>query len=246
MDLPCAQRRLLLLPGVRFAGNRWTRVLHDLLMIPKADVNDAAFPFRPAFRGVLSTHLLTPSGVTSSLLTGNRRSCSPDDDDDGTRYVLRKCCTLQPLAFSIDRHNMFPKLVLWAVEIVRLLSVAAFASKGPHILCPCHFPRGFLSFWVYRKGKVFFFFKKSGLLSQAASFDSYSIDDSPRQALVNENIEENHCLSTAKSPKLNFLCVGRLLCESVWLELGGSGLGWVGGGGGGRGLIYPNCEVINM
>lgn len=64
MDLVCVPRMLLSLRGDRFAGNGVTRVLNDLLMIPKVDVRDAAFHLRPPFKDVLSISCLTPFATT--------------------------------------------------------------------------------------------------------------------------------------------------------------------------------------
>ena len=91
-----------LLPGDRFVGNGMTRVLDDFLMIPKADVDDAAFHFRPDFKGVLSTlsdlELLVPP---PSTLAGKQNNYS-SDDDDGRGAICENTCTLQPPAGSID------------------------------------------------------------------------------------------------------------------------------------------------
>ena len=71
-----------LLHGDGFVGNGMTRVPNDFLTIPKTDVDDAAFHFKPDFRGVLSTlsdcQLFVPS---PSTLTGKQKSDSSDDDD---------------------------------------------------------------------------------------------------------------------------------------------------------------------
>lgn len=114
---------------------------------------------------------------------------------------------------------------------VRLLLVAPFASKGPHFLCPCHFSLGVSRvFGCIGKGNYFFQKKWFAFLRPLLSNSCY-IDDSPRQALANENIEENlFSFHGQNLPNLFF--------ESVWLDL-------VGGGGGAPDIesnqIYDVC-----
>lgn len=81
MDLACVAHVPQLLPANRFVRNGTTRVFNDFLMIPKADVNDAAFHFKSALRACsplclienFSCHLRPPSlasiRVTHPMMT---------------------------------------------------------------------------------------------------------------------------------------------------------------------------------
>lgn len=64
-----------------------------------------------------------------STLTGKQKSDSSDDDhDDGRGAFCENTRTLQPPAGSIDGENMFPKVVLWVVDICGIRDSSTYCA----------------------------------------------------------------------------------------------------------------------
>lgn len=97
-----------LLSGDGFVGNGTTQVLNDFLMIPKADIDDAAFNFKPGFRACsplclmedFSCHLRPPS-LASQRVTHPMMMMMMKTDE--ARFVIIRLSFYRRPAPSIEK-----------------------------------------------------------------------------------------------------------------------------------------------